>query len=49
MINNCIGKYSNCELNDYLNFGHFPIANFPVAKKKLSKFAKKKKFIYKNN
>ncbi len=43
MINNCIGKYSNCELNDYLNFGHFPIANFPVAKKKLSKFAKKKK------
>lgn len=40
----CIVSSVNCLKNDYINFGKFPIANFPVNLKKFNLFKKQKKF-----
>lgn len=47
MANKCLSASSNCKPKDFIDFGLFPVANFPTDQKIFNKYIKKNNFIKK--
>ena len=47
MTNKCLSLYNDCKPKDFIDFGLFPVANFPTNQKKFNKYLNKNNFIKK--
>ena len=47
MANKCLSLHNNCKPKDFVDFGLFPVANFPTDEIKFNKYIKKNNYIKK--
>ena len=47
MVNKCLSLHNNCKPKDFVDFGLFPVANFPTDEIKFNKYIKKNNYIKK--